>query len=84
MPIRHGTHHGLSFVIAIALSTVLTETIRDVLPEVRRFIDSTTMAILHAINADMDVRYASILLIGFLVAVIYGVVFGIFERNRAN
>ena len=82
MPLRHGAHHGISFVLSIGLSVVLTELFRSVMPSALRVFDNASRALINTFNLRVDIQIVSMLLLALIIAVIYGVVVGIRERGR--
>jgi hypothetical protein len=81
MPLRHGTHHGLSFILSIGLSVVLTELIRSVMPSALKVFDNTSRALINTFKLRVDLKIVSMLLLALIIAVVYGIVVGIRERR---
>jgi hypothetical protein len=83
MPLKHGAHHGISFVLGIALSVLLSEIFRSLLPGISRFFRNIAKFIVEKFNLSCGEEIISVLLIAFIVIIIYGMIFGFFEKRRA-
>lgn len=84
MPLRHGAHHGLSFILSIGLSVVLTELFRSIMPSALKVFDNASRALVNTLNLQIDIKIVSTLLLALIIAVIYGIVVGIRERRGAG
>jgi len=84
LPLRHGAHHGISFLLSIGLSVVLTELFRSVLPSALKAFDNTSKALINTFNLQLEIRIVSTLLLALIIAVIYGIVAGIRERQSTD
>jgi hypothetical protein len=81
MPIRHGFHHGFSFILGILLSIILGEVFRSMLPGIFRFIDGISIQLIRVTRAATDVETMSKLVVAFVIVIIYGLLFGILEKR---
>jgi hypothetical protein len=84
MPLRHGAHHGISFVLSIGLSVVLNELFRALLPDAIMVFDNASRALINTFNLRLDIKVVSTFLLAIIIAVIYGMVVGIRERHDRN
>lgn len=82
MPLRHGIHHGLSFILSIGLSVVLSELFRMIFPDVISVFDRTSKIIIKTFEWNFSEKTLSVILLATLIAVVYGIVFGILEKKR--
>lgn len=83
MPFKHGAHHGISFIFSILISVLLTELVRPLLPGVLKILDNASKFIVSQTKLHVDYKMVSVLLVALVVTVIYGIIFGLFERRRA-
>jgi len=82
MPFRHGVHHGLSFVLSIFVSVLLTELFRPLLPGVLAIFDDASKFVIKLTKIGIDYKVVSVLIIAIIVAIIYGIVYGWRESRR--
>lgn len=82
MPIRHGTHHGLSFILSILFGVLLSELIRKFMPGFFDLLENWSKIIINIFKINISTKTMSILMLAFVMAIIYGIIFGILERKR--
>ena len=83
MAIRHGTHHGISFILGIILSVLIGDLIRNWLPSIYQFLDNLAALIKSVFRLPVSVEVVTFLIVAFVFVVIYGMIFGILERKRS-
>lgn len=82
MPIRHGTHHGISFILGIFLSVLLGELFRKVMPGFFSFIDGFSQFLINIFNIPFTPDVLSKLMLAFIIVVLYGIAFGTVEKVK--
>lgn len=82
MPIRHGTHHGISFIVGIFLSVLLGELFRQWMPGFFTFIDGFSEFLINTFNIPFTPDMMSKLMLAFIIVVLYGIGFGTVERVK--
>lgn len=66
------------------LSVVLSELFRSILPGFIGIFDDMSKFIINLLRIHADIKFVSMLLVAVIVAIGYGIVYGIIERRRAD
>lgn len=82
MPIRHGTHHGLSFIVGIILSVLLGELFRKAMPSFFSLLDSFSQLILNVFGLPFTTETLTMLVLAFIIVVLYGIAYGTVEKAK--
>ncbi len=82
MPIRHGVHHGISFIVGIFLSVLLGGLFRNEMPGFFASIDEISQFFINAFNLPFTPDTLSKLILAFIIVVLYGIAFGTFEKVK--
>ena len=82
MPIRHGAHHGISFIVGIFLSVLLGGLFRKAMPGFFAFIDKISQFFINSFNIPFTPDTLSKLILAFIIVVLYGIAFGTFEKAK--
>ena len=82
MPLRHGTHHGISFIVGIFLSVLLGEVFRRAMPGFFSFVDNFSQFIINTFNIPFTPDTMSKLMLAFIIVILYGIAFGTVEKVK--
>jgi len=82
MPIRHGAHHGISFIVGIFLSVLFGELFRKAMPGFFAFIDKISQFFINTFNIPFTPDAISKLALAFIIVILYGIAFGIVEKAK--
>lgn len=82
MPFKRSAHHGLSYVLGIAASVLLTEVLKLVFPDFLAWIDGQSLKLIRFFRIHASVRVVSVLLMAFIFVMLIGFSIGWRSRKR--
>lgn len=79
---RHSISHGAATLVTMVSAGLLVQVARGHLPAVVRALDSVSLFILEATGLGFPVEFLSPVLLASILALIWGLAFGVAERFR--
>ena len=79
---RHSFSHGAATLITTVAAALLVEVGRSHVPTATRALDSTSRTLLEVTQSGLSPEFVSAILLATLLALIWGLAFGILERFR--